>query len=495
MKLSHILNEVSFTSNKDWDQIKDIEVQDISYNSKRCHKDYIFVAIKGETTDGHNYINSAYEKGARVFVISDDVSIPSDGIKIFVEDSRLALSKISSNFFRNPSKDLTVIGITGTKGKTTTSNYLKTILQNAGYSTGVIGTNGVFYNGIQEDTNNTTPESYELQRILRNMVDNEVEYVAMEVSSGGLMMNRVEDVDFDVAIFTNISYDHIGPKEHPSFAHYLDCKSKLFSLAKHGIINMDDNYANYIIENAKCSIDTFSIENPSDLQAIDIDVYKSMDHLGSKFTCKTKTNTMEYEICSPGVFSIYNALAVIATSKYFKIADPIIKDTLKKVKVEGRVELLPVLDYASVIVDYAHNGISLQSLLNTLKEYNPNRLICLIGSVGKRTKLRRKELGDIAAKECDICILTSDNPDTEDPMNIINEMAKSFIDSNCQVIKEPDREKAIRKAIKIAEEGDIIVLAGKGHENYQLINGEKVYFSDKETAIRAAKDLKEGKLI
>lgn len=495
MKLEEILKEVNFTSNKKWDEIKDIEIQDISYNSMSCAKDYIFVAIQGETTNGHKYIDKAYEKGVRVFIISEDVLLPDDGIKIFVKDSRVALSKISSNYFNNPSKDLTVIGITGTKGKTTTANYIKTVLQDAGYNTGIIGTNGIFYNNIEEATKNTTPESYEIQRILRNMVDNGVKYVTMEVSSGGLMMSRVEDIDFDIAIFTNISHDHIGPKEHPSFEHYLDCKSKLFSLAKHGIVNIDDSCANYIIENAKSTIETFSIEQPSDLQAINIKKHKSIDHLGSKFTVKRKTQNMEYEISSPGIFNIYNSLAVISVCQYLKVEYRTIKNSLKNVSVCGRVELLPILDYATVIVDFAHNGVSLQSLLTTLKEYEPNRLICVIGSVGGRVIMRRKEIGDIAAEECDICILTSDNPDTEDPMNIINQMAKSFIGSSCEVIKEPDREKAIREAIRIAEKGDMVILAGKGHETYQLINGEKIYFNDKEAAVRAARDLKSGKLI
>ncbi len=492
MRLEDVFNGVSLTSNKNWEEIKDIEVEDISYNSENCKEDYIFVAIKGETEDGHKYVKDAYKKGTRIFVVNRDVYLPEDSIKIFVDNSRKVLSKISANYFNHPSKELKVIGITGTKGKTTISNYTKAVLDNSGFSTGVIGTNGIFYNDVEETTYNTTPESYELQRTLRNMLDNGVQYVAMEVSSSGLMMDRVADVDFDLAVFSNISHDHIGPKEHPTFEHYLESKAKLFKLAKHGIVNIDDKYGKDIIDRAKCSIDTFSIKNDSDLQAVDIKLSDTIDYLGSDFICKTKTGKFKCSVCSPGIFSVYNALAVIAISIYLGIDRDIILDTLKNVKVNGRVEVLPILDNVSVILDYAHNSISLENILSTLKDYNPNRLICLIGSIGKRAKLRRRELGDIAAKNCDICFLTSDNPDSEDPMNIINEMAESFRGSNCKVIKEPDRERAINIAIEIAKEGDIVLLAGKGHEEYQLINGKRVYFSDRETAIKAAKRLKDN---
>ncbi|MEW8973648.1 MAG: UDP-N-acetylmuramoyl-L-alanyl-D-glutamate--2,6-diaminopimelate ligase [Tissierellaceae bacterium] len=487
MRLKDVFDGVSFTTDECWKDIEDFQIKDIAYNSNRCKEGYIFVAIRGETVDGHDYVRQAYENGARIFVVNRDILLPEDAIKIFVEDSRKTLSRISANFFDHPSKELSIVGITGTKGKTTISNYLKSVLENAGFNAGVIGTNGIFYNGVEEITYNTTPESYELQKTLRNMLDNGVQYVSMEVSSSGLMMNRVADIDFDLGIFSNISHDHIGPREHPTFEHYLKSKAKLFKLAKYGIVNMDDKFAHEVIDEAECPIDTFSILEDSDFQARDIRLSDSIDYLGSDFICKTRTGDFKCSICSPGVFSVYNALAVIAACKYLEIDEQVILDTLKCVKVNGRVEVLPVLDYASVILDYAHNGVSLQNILGTLKEYNPNRLICLIGSIGKRAKLRRKELGDIAAQNCDICVLTSDNPDSENPMDIIDEMAESFTNSNCQVIKEPDREKAINIAIQMAEKGDIILLAGKGHEEYQLINGKRIKFSDRDAALEAAK--------
>ena len=503
MKLFELMEGISFTSNLPLENINEIEVKDIAYNSTSCKEGFIFVALIGETVDGHRFVKNAYDNGARVFLLQKGMecnkfvmSLPSDVIKIFVEDTRISLSKMSHNFFGKPSNFLKIIGVTGTKGKTTITNYIATVLNQAGINTGVIGTNGTFYNGNYEVTVNTTPESYELHRIFRKMLDSGVKCIAMEVSSGGIMHNRVEDVNFDVAIFSNLSPDHIGPKEHPTFEHYMECKAKLFKMAKYGIINADDDYAKDIIKSATCEIETFAIENNADLMASNIIYSKEIDTLGVNFECNTKEETFPCFICSPGKFSIYNALAVISICKYLGVKRNIMIDALKNAKVSGRVEVLPILPYATVIVDYAHNGVSLENILQTLKNYEHKRLICLFGSVGGRTEIRRKELGDVAARECDVAILTSDNPDFEDPMNIIDDIAKSFEESSCEVIKIPDREEAIKYAIRNAKEGDMIVLAGKGHERYQLVNGKKIPFD--ETAIakyEAEKIMKEKMLL
>lgn len=488
MKLSEILEGLEFNIDFSEEKLEQIEISDISYDSRAVVKDCIFVAIKGETVDGHNYANIAYEKGCRCFIINDDINLPEDAIKIFVTDSRKALSITSCNFFKNPSTEITVIGVTGTKGKTTIANYLKTVLTETGLNTGVIGTNGVFYNDFEGKTMNTTPESYELQKTIRQMVDAGVKCVAMEVSSGGLMMDRVDDIDFDIGIYTNLSPDHIGPKEHPTFDDYKYCKSKLFSLCKHGIINVDDENSDYMIENAKCDIETFSINKESNLKAENIKLTRSEESLGVNFDYIDKegraTNT---HICSPGEFSIYNALAVIATCRFLNIDKNEMLDALSVARVDGRVEVLPVLPYATVVVDYAHNGMSLENVLNTLLQYKPNRLICLFGSVGGRTAIRRKELGDVAAELCDIAIITTDNPDDEDPMKIIEDIAESFVDSKCEIHKISDRSTAILKALEIAKDGDIVIIAGKGHEKYQYINGERVFYDEKGEVRKAAK--------
>lgn len=491
MKLFKLMEDVNFTSNLPLEKINEIEIEDIAYNSRNCKEGFIFVALIGETVDGHRFVKNAYDNGARVFLLQKGMesnkfvmSLPSDVIKLFVEDTRISLSKISHNFFGKPSNSLKIIGVTGTKGKTTITNYIATVLNESGLNTGVIGTNGTFFNGTYEVTANTTPESYELHRIFRKMLDSGVKCVSMEVSSGGIMHNRVEDVDFDVAIFSNLSPDHIGPKEHPTFEHYLQCKARLFKMAKHGIMNVDDDYAKDIIKSATCDVETFAIDNNADLIASNIIYSKEIDALGVSFECNTKEETFPCFICSPGTFSIYNALAVIAVCKYLGVKREIMIDALRNAKVSGRVEVLPILPYATVIVDYAHNGVSLENILQTLKNYDHKRLVCLFGSVGGRTEIRRKELGDVAARECDVAILTADNPDFEDPMNVINDIAKSFEGSSCEVIKIEDREEAIKYAIRNAKEGDMIVFAGKGHEKYQLINGQKLPFDE----IAIAKD-------
>lgn len=496
MKLSEIMSGVEFISNINISELDLIDIDDIVYDSRKSKLNTIFVAIKGETLDGHKFVESAYKNGSRVFIVNDNLHLPDDAIKLIVEDSRVTLSKISSNFFGNPSSKLKVIGVTGTKGKTTITNYLKTVMCKSGINTGVIGTNGIFYNDIFEKTINTTPESYELHKTMKKMLDSGVECVTMEVSSGGLMMQRVDDVDFDIGIYTNLSPDHIGPKEHPTFEHYRECKSRLFSLCKYGIINLDDENSDYIIKNAKCDITTFSIEKDSDIKASDIVLTRDEKSLGADFKFKIKTNGLEEivdtHICSPGEFSIYNALAVIAACEYFSIDRNKFLKALSVAQVDGRVEVMPVLPYATVVLDYAHNGISLENVLNTLLKYKPNRMICVFGSIGGRSAIRRKELGDVAAKLCDISIITTDNPDDEEPMQIIDDIAKSFIDSKCKVYKIEDRSQAILKAMQIAQKGDMIVIAGKGHEKYQYIKGERVFYDEKAEVIKAAEKVKDN---
>lgn len=500
MKLFKLMEDVNYTSVSSLEEINEIEIKDISYNSSSCEEGFVFVALVGETVDGHRFVKNAYDNGARVFLLQKGrehnkyiMSLPSDAVKLFVENTRIGLSKISHNFFGRPSNSLKIIGVTGTKGKTTITNYIATVLNESGINTGVIGTNGTFFNGTYEVTENTTPQSYELHRIFRKMLDSGVKCVSMEVSSGGIMHNRVEDIDFDVAVFSNLSPDHVGPKEHPTFEHYLQCKARLFKMAKHGIINLDDEYAKDIIKEATCDVETFGIENNANLTADNIIYSKEIDSLGVSFECNTREEKFPCFISSPGTFSIYNALAVVAVCKYLGVKREIMIDALKNAKVSGRVEVLPILPYATVIVDYAHNGVSLENILQTLKNYDHTRLICLFGSVGGRTEIRRKELGDVAARECDLAILTSDNPDFEDPMNVINDIAESFEGSPCEVIKIADREEAIRYAIRNAKEGDMIVFAGKGHEKYQLINGQKLSFDEIAIAKEEAKKVIEEK--
>lgn len=494
MRLKDLVKDIEYISNIKDAQLESIDVVDIVYDSRKAVGGSLFVAIKGETVDGHDYIEGAYDKGARVFVVNHDVSLPSDAIKIIVPESRKVLSKMSAVFFSDPSKKMKVVGITGTKGKTTISNYIKTVLTKSGMNTGVIGTNGIFYNDVKEDTVNTTPESYELQKTMKKMLDAGVECVAMEVSSGGLMMGRVDDIDFDIGVYTNLSPDHIGAKEHPTFEHYRECKARLFSLCRYGVVNFDDENAEYMVEKAKCPLIGFSIDRDSDIKASNIELTRSKSSLGVDFDYRLREDHVtRTHICSPGEFSIYNALAVIGVCEHFGIDKDRMLLALSEAKVDGRVEVIPVLDNATVVLDYAHNGMSLENVLNTLLKYKPNRLICVFGSVGGRTAIRRKELGDVAAELCDVSILTTDNPDSEDPMQIINDIAESYTNSKCQVIKIVDRAEAIYKALEIAQDGDMVVIAGKGHEKYQYIDGKRVFYDEKAEVIKAGNKVMENR--
>ena len=491
MNLKQILNNVDFNSNKDLEDISKLDIKDIIYDSRKSKPDTIFVCLSGETVDGHNYAKSAYDKGCRIFIVEHEIDLPEDSYIISVTNSRRVLSKISSNFFEDPSKELKIIGVTGTKGKTTITNFISGVLNNAGLNTGVIGTNGIFYNGKYIKTLNTTPESYELHKNFREMINAGVKCVAIEVSSIGLMRNRVSDVNFDIGVYTNLSEDHIGEKEHPTFENYLESKAILFKLCKHGIINADDDYAKDIIKGCTCDIEKYGLYNEADIKAVpdSINYWKNSSSLGVSFTCETKEDKFECSICTPGLFSVYNALAVIAVSRYLDIEKSVMLDALSKTSVKGRVEIVPALPNRTIVIDYAHNALSLESLISTLKNYDYKRLVCVFGSVGGRTQLRRKELGDVSSKECDFCVLTSDNPDFEDPMTILNDIEKSFVNSACKYVKITDRKKAIKFAIENSKEGDMLIFAGKGHEDYQLIKGKQVPFNEKELIMKFSNNL------
>lgn len=462
----------------------DMEVQDIVYDSKNAVENTVFTALIGMTSDGHRYIKNAYSNGARVFVISSqdfledeqNASLINDSTFILVEDTRIALATMSAEFFGHPSTKLTIIGITGTKGKTTVSGYIKSVLDNADISCGVIGTNGIYFSDKYFKTVNTTPESYEIQKYMRQMVDEKVKVLAMEVSSGGIMMNRVHGIEFDYAIFTNLSHDHIGDKEHPTFEHYKKCKSMLFAISKHSIINIDDENSKYMIEKAKQST-TYSIDAISDFQARNIIYPTDISDMRTYFTL----NGEKYLVNSFGRFGVYNALCTIIVCEKLGLSYQSIYNGLKKAHVKGRLQVIDGLEGIKVIIDYAHNEVSLENVLKTVKDLNPKRLIVVFGSVGTRSKNRREELARVASKYADVIIVTSDNPDTEDPQNIIQEIVSHIsIDKKESTHCFADRAVAIQKAMEMSKKGDVLVLAGKGHEEYQLINGVREHFSDEE---------------
>lgn len=456
------------------DYTGDESIDDIVYNSKYAQKGTLFVALRGALSDGHKYIKDAYEKGVRVFVVEDDSMAHAyvDATFIKVNDTRKALAIISRNFFNKPDEDITMIAITGTKGKTTTANIIYEALKKMGAKPGIIGTNGVFYADKEEAVDNTTPESYEVYRILNNMREEKITHCVLEASSIGLKMKRLYGINFDIGVFTNISHDHIGGIEHPDFDDYFSSKMLLKDISKKFIYNKDVEKLRETIKNAI----TFSINEKSDYKAENIFISDDIFKIQSDFDIKGKV----FEVKSISKYDIYNYLAAISVLKEIGYDWSEIIDAVKNISIRGRFEEINVNDRL-YIIDYAHNYISLKSILETLKHFKKNKIITVFGSVGGRSEKRREELAEVSDELADISIVTSDNPNFEDPAKICNEIA-SFIKGIHYT--EPDREKAIKLSYELSQIGDIIVVAGKGHETYQLIKGEKVHYSDKECILK-----------
>lgn len=489
MKLSEVLKGLSYTCSN----FCDCEISDIAYDSRKCGKDILFVCLVGAFADGHNYIKSAYDKGSRVFLCEREVELPSDAIVIITDNTRSALAEISCNFFRNPSKDIKVIGITGTKGKTTTAHIVKFLLERGGIKTGIIGTVGSFFGDTVIPTVNTTPESYELQKTLRIMAEGGCEAVVMEVSSLGLKHHRVEGTDFYCGVFTNLFPDHIGTNEHESFEEYAYWKTQLFPMCQKAIVNIDDPFSEEIIKNCGEQVITYGWNNSADYVLENCEKVKLGNILGVAFDMKANGVDKNFTVALPGEINAHNSLIALAIADIFGISDEDSAEGLKQVFVKGRCEILKNTEDITVIIDYAHNGVSLKSIIDTARAYEHNRIITLFGSVGGRTECRREELGTVSGKMSDFTVITSDDPDFEDPQSICEEIASYCKQAGGDYVIFPDRAKAVNYAVKIAESGDILILAGKGHEEYMKIKGEKIPFNEREEVMRAFREKKEGK--
>ncbi|MBR5337467.1 MAG: UDP-N-acetylmuramoyl-L-alanyl-D-glutamate--2,6-diaminopimelate ligase [Lachnospiraceae bacterium] len=458
------------------------EISEIVYDSRKVVADCLFVCITGAKSDGHDYAPKAVEGGAKVIVVEKNIDIPEDVTVIKVADSREALALLSASFFGNPSEKMRVIGVTGTKGKTTTTYMIKSILDASGHKCGLIGTIETIIGERSIPSVNTTPESYYIQKYLREMLDQGCDCAVMEVSSQGLMLARTAGILFDIGIFTNLSPDHIGPDEHRDFDHYLHCKSMLFKQCKIGIFNIDDPYYERVLNGHGCSVETFGFSDNAGFQAYDYRLIHEKGRIGVDFKVKGIMEG-EFELNLPGKFSIYNALAAIAVCRIFGVPDDVTKKALKKAHVKGRIEPVKVSDDFSLMIDYAHNAFGLESLLTTLKEYEPRRLVCLFGCGGNRDRNRRFEMGEVSGKYADLSIITSDNPRYEKPEDIIEDIITGISKTKGQYVKITDRKEAIAYAIHNGQPGDVIVLAGKGHEDYQEIEGVK-YPMDERDIIR-----------
>lgn len=455
------------------------DVQNIYNDSRKVEPGGLFFCIQGANVDGHSYIDDIIAKGACCVVVEKDVKPVSGILIIKVSSTRRAMGIISANYYDNPSRKMTVIGITGTKGKTTTTYMIREMLMSAGHKTGLIGTIEIMDGEKTIPANNTTPESIIIQKKLHDMVQNGVDSVVMEVSSQGLMLDRVTGVEFDYGIFSNLSKDHIGPNEHSSFEEYAMWKSRLFTMCKVGIFNGDDKNVDIMTKNATCKIVQYGMNGNYEYKAGTHKLYNREGHLGIEYAL---SGLICGDICVnlPGNFSIYNSLAAIAIANEMKVPFDKIQEILKNIKVKGRVELIPISDAFTIMIDYAHNAVSLASILETLREYHPKRLVCLFGCGGNRSKDRRYEMGEVSGNMADLTIITSDNPRFEEPQDIIDDIKIGIEKTNGTYVEIIDRKEAIRYAIMHAQSGDVIVLAGKGHEDYQEIKGQKHHMDERD---------------
>ncbi len=452
----------------------DRDVEKLIFDSRKADKGDIFVCISGAVRDAHDFVVDVAIKGVSAIVVEKDVDLSNirNVTVIKVKDTRYALACLAAAYFDHPARKLITIGVTGTKGKTTTTYMIQAILEQIGMKTGLIGTVETIIGDERIPSCNTTPESYVLQETFAKMVEAGCKCVVMEVSSQGLMLHRVSGFTFDYGMFTNLSKDHIGPNEHRDFEHYLSCKAMLFKNCEHGIFNIDDPHAKEVMKDATCDIETLAINTEADYMAKNIKLFTKPGCLGISYDLSGKLN-IPVEIDIPGRFSVYNSLMAIALCLHFTKDIKTIENVLSNVKVKGRVEIIPVSDKYTLMIDYAHNAMALESLLTTLREYNPGRIVTLFGCGGNRDRNRRFEMGEVSSKLSDLSVITSDNPRFEEPEAIIEDIITGVKKADGEYVTIPDRKEAIKYVIKNGKQGDIIVLAGKGHEDYQEIKGVK----------------------
>lgn len=475
------------------EKFENLNITSICHDSRRATPTSIFVCRKGSIVDGHEFAMGAYSNGARVFVVEREIDVPHDSVIVTVDSCEDALFRLSRKFFDAPEDKMSLIGITGTKGKTTLALSIFSLLNQNGEACGYIGTNGVLFGDEEYQTQNTTPDTYELHKYLRKMLDAGCKSCVIEVSSQALWQNRIRGLKFKQCIFTNLYEDHIGGCEHPDMEHYKACKRRLFTSfdAETVITNIDSPESDYMTKNASAqSIITTSASGneAAHIFAKNPRIDKKGGIPGVKFDLCFNPKLIDIEdkpnlfIPAPGIFSIENTLEIIAEAITLGLPIKNILKTLSNLQVSGRFEFLTLKTKPGVLfcIDYAHNGTSLKKVLSSLAEYTKGRIICVFGSVGGRTFGRRSELGAVARDFADVSIITADNPNFEDPMHVIDEIAKEFCGSDKEIYKICDRKEAIRLAYDISKRGDTVLLAGKGHENYQLIRGERIPFSEKE---------------
>ncbi len=488
MTLKEVMGIIHFKSYSIPKDMHKMTFHFLCHDSRKATPDSLFFCKVGALTDGHIYAKYAYENGARYFVVERELDLPEDAAQILVQNASLELTRLAIAFYNDPGKELTLIGITGTKGKTTIALSVYNIACSYGIMMGYIGTNGIYYGGKRQETVNTTPDSLELQKTLREMRDFGVTHVVIEVSSQALKQNRTAGLRFQTCAFTNLYEDHIGSVEHADMQEYMDCKKKLFTdhAPETVIVNADDPVSSYMVKDVtyKNLIRVSAAgDETCDLYAKNGMRVKNGIRPGIAFDCFSRENSNKENIFIPlpGLYSVQNGLITEAVCHTLNIPQDFMTEAFSKLRIPGRFETVELESKknALFVIDYAHNGASLTAVLNALRDYQPNRIICLFGSVGGRTFGRREELGLAAREGADVIIVTSDNPDNENPNKVIADINKALEGTNKPVYLITDREEAVKKAYEIAEDGDFVLLAGKGHETYQLVMGERLPFSER----------------
>ncbi len=471
-------------------------IQSIAHDSRKVVANTLFICMIGATVDGHNYIEQAVKHGAVAVLVEKDVVVPEGVTVIRVQDMKASMQSIVPYFYDYPAQKMRMIGITGTNGKTTTSYLIRAILRNAGFKVGVIGTIQIIIEDRVLPIHNTTPDVIDLQSTLAEMVSSGIDYVVMEVSSHALAQERVVGCEFDTAIFTNVTQDHLD--YHKTFENYIAAKARLFTSLtqvgnikanKNAVINIDDEASKAMLANTKCKVLTYGVHNDSDIKAVDINVLAS----GANFTTTGDFGCIPLQLKITGVFNVYNVMGAIGAALAEHITKETIKETLESfTSVPGRFELVDEGQDFSVIVDYAHTPDGLENILKTARQIAVNRIITVFGCGGDRDRTKRPIMGRIATELSDVIIATSDNPRSEDPESILTQVEVGVLEvlGDKQHEKITDRKTAIYRAIGMAKAGDIVIIAGKGHEDYQILKDKTIHFDDKEVAREAIRGLK-----
>lgn len=465
-----------------------LEIGKVEYDSKKIVEGDLFVAIKGYREDGNSYIKEATQKGAKAIIVEKDVDVSAFSIEhitcIKVDNARIALAEVAATYYDYPAKKLKMIGVTGTKGKTTTAYMIRDILNASGKPTGMIGTIFNTYANVQIEATRTSPESLDLQRLLREMVDHEIEYAVMEVSSHALELHRVHGIRFVIGIFTNLSQEHLD--FHGTMENYLNAKAKLFAQSDFAMINGDDIYAPKLLKMIPCKSAKFGLDNAVNVTATDIKI--NAGDVEFKMYINKMLETIVVHI--PGRFTVYNALAAIGTCSLLGCQMDAILLALAAVKVPGRSEVIDVKKTFTVMVDYAHNPSSLEAILSSIKKYAKGRIICVFGCGGNRDKEKRPMMGEISGRLADFTVITTDNPRDENPKIIMGEIEKGIKETKGLYKIIENRKQAIAFAMKIAWKNDIVIIAGKGHETYQeLRNKKRIYFDERKVVAEIASEM------